>query len=206
MVVLALLALAMGGERLYATYASPRPPDVRPTRVANWKQFASRGHRIGPPNAAVTIVEFSDFQCPFCHAAEAGIRNIRQRHPNDVALIYRHYPLHQFSVSAALTAECAANFGKFEAIHDTLFAQVEQLGRKPWLDFAEEAGIRDTAEFLRCFNDDRTMQAVVLDTLAAHSVHIHGTPTFLVNDMKLSGYKDSSQLQEYVDKALRSRR
>jgi protein-disulfide isomerase len=118
-----------------------------------------------------------------------------------VSVIYRHYPGHEFSVAAAIAAECAARSVRFEAMHDLLYAQAESIGKRPWARFAAEAGVSDTVAFSRCVRQRSTIDAIARDTLAATALGVDGTPTFLINDLAVVGYNEQ-QLTGYVDAAV----
>lgn len=157
---------------------------------------------MGPSSARVTIVEFSDFQCPFCRAAAQYLRDLRRRHPTDIAVIYRHYPIHEYAAQAALAAECAAAVGAFEPIHDLFFAQGDSVGEKSWTRFAADVGIQDTVRFAKCMRDDVTALALSRDTMAANELGVHGTPTFLINDLEVAGFPGAAALDKYVEDAI----
>lgn len=187
--LLVLSALVITGLRFHHAPADPLAPRL----VRDWKQYGTAGNRVGPQRAPVTIVEFADYQCPFCRRAVAGLSAIRQQHPNNVAVIYRHYPGHEFSFLAAVASECAARQGAFEAMHDVLYAHADAIGKLPWVRFARMAGINDTSTFVRCLTDDSAARIVVRDTLAATALTVRGTPTFLVNNVLMLGYNSESQ-------------
>lgn len=174
--------------------------------VSNWRQFGKEGHRIGPASAAVTIVEFADFQCPFCRQAAAVLRNLRQRHPTDVSLVYRHYPIHDAAFAAAVASECATRLGRFERLHDKFYEEPRAIGKKMWTSFAIDVGIQDTAAFSVCLTEHSAEEAVVRDTLAAHALGVTGTPTFLVNNLKITGFRSGEQLEKAVAAALKQRK
>jgi protein-disulfide isomerase len=173
-----------------------------PVAVKEWQQYAREGQRIGPTTAIVTIVEFSDFQCPFCRAAASTIRSIRQTTAGRVALVYRHYPGHEHSFAAAVAAECAAEQGMFEGYHDALFREADSIGVKSWSRFAADAGVSDTTKFAVCMTSGRAASRVVRDTAAAHALRVRGTPTFLINQMKVVGFRGADKMEADVASAL----
>lgn len=196
-------ALRLRDARAASNPSSPPVADagsnpVAPKTVADWRNYAGTGDRMGPGNAAVTIVEFSDFQCPFCRRAAPTLRALRRRYPGDIAVVYRHFPGHQFSLAAAVAAECAGRAGYFESYHDLLFTQAESIGKKPWSRFAIEAGVRDTTRFSACLQDQEITRAVLRDTVAAATLSVRGTPTFLINDLEVSGYREADLVQFVV--------
>ena len=89
------------------------PAQTRPRTIPEWRDFSRDGHRMGPQKAPVTIVVFSDFQCPYCALLMDRLGVLRAKYPRDVAVVYRHYPLveHRYSMAAARASECAASQG-----------------------------------------------------------------------------------------------
>ena len=191
-VLVTLAAVAVAALRLREAFSPSAERDQnspRTRRVTEWRQYSREGTRIGPKEAPVTVVEFLDFQCPFCRVAAADLRDLRSWFRDDLAVVYRQLPVpsHPFAYTAALAAECASQYGAFEKLHDIFFEQADSLGRKSWTRFALEANIRDTTEFGRCMERPSTRAAVARDTVAAAALGAHGTPTFLINDLMVSG-------------------
>lgn len=201
------MALVVGSMRIHQQFFQRDSPPPQPKRlVAEWKTFAV-GRRIGPPKAAVTIVEFADFQCPFCAKAASELAEIRRRHPDDVAIVYRHYPLsfHPFARAAAQATECAAPSGSFASMYDLLYAEQSSLGVTPWEDYARRAGATDSLAFNRCMADTMPVRKIIdRDIAAGKELGIIGTPAFLINDRFVSGYAAPGMLTPFVEKALAS--
>lgn len=151
------------------------------------------------------MVEFLDYQCPFCRVASGSIHDLRRWYSKDLAVVYRHLPIpaHKYAYQAALAVECAGRTNKFEAMHDLLFAQPESLGAKPWTRLALEAGVNDTVQFVRCMTDGSAAAAVRRDSVAAVALGATGTPTFLINDVVVSGNVGFAQLNEHIKNALK---
>ena len=156
----------------------------------------------GPPSAGVTIIEFLDFQCPFCQESAAYLSEIRRRYPKEVSVIYRHFPAHQLAMPAAIASLCANEQGAFEAMHDLLFAQMDSIGEKTWTRFATEAGVPDTVRFGACLDEPRMRELVVQDTLAARQLGVHGTPSFLINDLLLAGFHGAKEMDRLLERAI----
>jgi protein-disulfide isomerase len=177
---------------------------VESRTVADWRGYA-RGDRIGPAAAKVTIVEFADFECPFCRAMAPRVRDIRRKHPREVALVYRHDPLsyHPHAADAAKASVCAGRQGRFEALHDLLYARQDSLGAVPWPRLAAEAGVGDLAAFGACMRDPATQTRIDGDVRDAARLGVKGTPTFLVNDRMMSGAAPGA-LEAAVERALAS--
>jgi protein-disulfide isomerase len=173
--------------------------------VADWKEIAATGLRVGPPNAPVTIVEFGDFQCPYCSQLAAVLAKLRQQYPNQLALVFRHFPiesLHSYALSAAMAAQCAAAQGSFESFHDTTFASQDSIGVRPWTWFASRAGLRDTISLLECMASESIRAVVARDVQAGHDLGITGTPTVLVNQYRLHVAPTFARLDSLVQVAL----
>lgn len=183
----------------------PQPAALEPPKsISNWRELGATGHRMGAPGARVTIVEFADFQCPYCKIAEATLVELRRKHPLEVAVVYRHYPMHTAAFPAAVATECAAQVGRFEALHELLYARSDSIGKESWLRFATDAGVTDTNRFSHCMMLGSSSVAVVQDTLAAHKLAIRGTPTFIINDLMYTGFGGADQFTGYVERALAS--
>lgn len=173
--------------------------------VPEWRSFAASGQRIGPADAPVTIVEFSDFQCPFCAVAAETLRDLRERFGDSIAIVYRHFPLteiHPHATAAAIASECAAEQGRFEAFHDALFASQDSIGRVDWTWFASRAGLAQAEAFENCIAEERTAPVVARDEAAGRTLGVAGTPTLLVNDRRLLGRADGALLDSLVSAAL----
>ena len=162
---------------------------VEVREIDGWERFAREGHVLGRRAAPVTIVEFSDFQCPFCAAAHRSLVEVRRKYPDEVAVIYRHLPLagHPHAFTAALATECAADQGAFEAYHDLLFAKQDSIGLVPWDGLARAAGVAEVGRFRECMERETFRDRVERDRAAAFRLRAEGTPTFLVNGKLFRG-------------------
>lgn len=179
-------------------------PDMRPRAVDNWEQIVSAGRWIGSPRAPVHIVEFSDFQCPFCARTHPVIEAVRRRHPERVAVLYRHFPLdaiHPHARPAAVASECAGEQGRFAEMASHLFAQQDSLGAKPWARFAAEAGVGDAAAFERCLRDPRMLENIDRDAKVGTETDIEVTPTLVINGILRPGAVTEAQLDSLVAQA-----
>jgi len=190
-VVLALCALTVTGLLVRQQFLPPRAAAAAAalvTRVDDWRPLAQAGNRMGPADARLTIVEFSDFQCPFCGQAAVALEGIRERYPQ-VAVTYRHFPLdnHPHAFAAAVASECAAEQGAFQAFHDHLFQHQDSIGVTPWEAVAERSGVRDAGRFRACLQEDGPRNRVNRDRAAALRIGATGTPAFIVNGRMFTG-------------------
>lgn len=185
---LTLCAVLVTGAVVRREFFSPQPAAASgfptPRQIGGGAEYAKEGNVMGAANAPIRIVEFSDFECPFCHDMAATLDTLRQRYPGQVAVVYRHYPvrIHHLAMPAAIAAECAAAQGRFEAYHNILFASQDTLGMTTWERLAVLAGVPDTARFHQCRGEPWPRQHIERDMAAAKAVDVGGTPTILVDN------------------------
>jgi protein-disulfide isomerase len=157
------------------------------------------GPARGPADARVTIVEFSDFQCPFCGKAKPVLDEVEKRHPNDVRIVYRHLPLdmHARAKPSAEAAACAEEGNKFWEYHDKLFANQQALGDQELRKYAAQVGL-DAKTFDECVSTRRQRAKVEADAQEAKRLGITGTPAFVVNGIMMSGLKTADDFDEVI--------
>jgi protein-disulfide isomerase len=173
---------------------------LEPPRVA----VEGDGPALGPAEAAVTIVEFSDFQCPFCERAIPVLKELRERYPNDVRVVYRHFPLDSIHPRARPAAEaslCAHDQGKFWPYHDKLFENPAALADDDLRRYATELEL-DADRFERCVAERPHREAVEADAAAASEAGVNGTPAFFVNGIFIEGAQPASAFIELIDAEL----
>jgi len=158
---------------------------------------------VGPADARVTIVEFSDFECPYCSRAAKTLEKLKTLYPQDVRLVFRDFPLSQHTKArkAALAAFCAHEQNKFWSFHDELFANAPALGDEELTKYAAGAGL-DAAAMTACLASDRPEAAVAADEKAGRELALDGTPGIFVNGMKLLGVLPLPLMQAIIDKEL----
>jgi len=166
---------------------------------------AATGPVRGPVEAPVTIIEFSDFQCPFCGQFAPTLHEILAKYPKQVRLVYRHLPvtkLHPNAEKAAEAAVCAQDQGKFWEMYDTLFAEQNALGVDALKEKAKRLGL-DTAIFDECLDSGKSEQAIQADARAAEALGITGTPASFINGRLVNGTASVDQLSRIIDDELR---
>ena len=184
--------------------ASPAS-SIREQVVADWRRYAAEGRRTGPAGAPVTVVVFSDFQCPACRMLAESLDSVQARHPGQVAVVYRHFPLtsvHPHAAAAARASECAGDQGRFDAFHHALFREQALLGIEPWRRFAAGAGVPDLDAFDRCVAGSAPDAAVLRDGEAGRRLGVTGTPTLLINDHRFQGAPPLAELERQIRRAL----
>jgi protein-disulfide isomerase len=173
---------------------------LEPFRVA----VAADGPARGNEHAPVTIVEFGDFQCPFCRQEETVLNTVLGRHPDDVRLVFRELPLtgiHPNALGAAQAAVCADRQGKFWAMHNAMYGDQNALSQSALVDTARRIGL-DPERFSACLADSETAKAVERDAKAADELNIDETPYFIINGRPLHGSVPVDQLEAVVSDEL----
>jgi protein-disulfide isomerase len=172
---------------------SPARADVEPTGPAR-----------GPAAAKVTIVEFSDFQCPFCGREIPVVERIMKEYDGKVRLVFRHFPL-DFHAQAAKAAEaslCAADQGKFWELHDKMFQNQEGLQVDKLKEYAKGIGGIDAARFDQCLDSGAKKPQVDADQKAGSEAGVNGTPAFFVNGILISGAQEFDKFKDVIDREL----
>jgi RNA polymerase sigma factor (sigma-70 family) len=159
--------------------------------------------RRGPAEAPVTIVVFSEFQCPFCQRVQSTLDELLAAYPKDVRLVFRNLPLafHENAPLAAEAALAAHEQGKFWQMHDRLFANQSALDPASLEVHAAAIGL-DVARFRKALEDKRFLPAVQEDMRLARELDINGTPAFLVNGKRVMGAQPLGAFKQAVDEAL----
>jgi len=157
---------------------------------------------FGPADAPITIIEFSDYQCPFCQRWHAQVwPKIKETYGDKVRLVYRDFPLYSLHPEAAPAAEaanCANEQGKFWEYHDLLFSGELPLGRETYLAYAERLGLNQS-QFTQCLDERRYRAEVEGDYTYAANLGINSTPTFFINGIALIGAQPFEIFQQVID-------
>jgi protein-disulfide isomerase len=156
---------------------------------------------MGPSNAAVEVLEFADFECPYCRSMNDVLRASRLKHPEAVAVTFVHFPLpgHRFAQIAARAAECAAEQERFEAMHDQLFTGQDSFGLVPWTEFANRASIPDVGQFERCIKETEPPPRIDAGKALGQKLGLRGTPTLIVNGWMLSSAPSLEELEQMIE-------
>jgi protein-disulfide isomerase len=176
-------------------YAKEPPPVLEPP-----VKLAVAGAPFkGPENARVTIVEFSDFQCPYCAKAAGEAAQVVQKFPKDVKLVFKQYPLEDHS-QAALAAEAslaAQAQGKFWPLHDKMYANFRQISRANILVWAGEVGL-DMNRFRADLDAHKFAAKVHAEEQEGEAAGVDGTPTFFINGKRFNGVFELSAITPIV--------
>ena len=158
----------------------------------------------GPPNAPITIVEFSDYQCPYCKLSLPTIKEILAKYPDKVKVVYRDYPgpNHPHAPQAAEAAQCARDQGKFWEYHDSLFDRQASGTGWNFSELAKEIGLNQDT-FATCLNSRRYREEVAKDLRDGLKLGVTSTPTFFINGRPLVGAKSLAEFQTVIDRLLK---
>jgi protein-disulfide isomerase len=163
----------------------------------------------GPENAPVTIVEFSDFQCPFCSKGEDRLKKVRENYPDKVRVVFKHYPLpfHKQAKAASRAAMAAGEQGKFWEMHDKLFENQKKFAEGKMKDltasWAKEIGL-DVEKFKKAYenNKEEYLSQIDKDMKLGKELGVRGTPHFLINGEALSGAQPYSKFESVIEDKL----
>lgn len=178
---------------------------IRSTLGPYRESVAAQGPARGQKNAPVTIVEFGDFQCPYCKEAESSLRAILTKYPQDVRIVFRNLPLTQIHPNAKLAAEaavCADRQGKFWEIHDAMYDDQSALSLESLNQTATRLGL-NTDRFAACLADGSTSSSLDADAQAAQELGLDGTPSFFINGRPLEGNVPVEKFESVISDELR---
>jgi protein-disulfide isomerase len=164
---------------------------------------AADGAVQGPANAPIELIEFSDFQCPYCLRAHPIVKQVLSTYGDKIRFVYRNYPLpnHPNARPAAEAAQCAAEQGKFWAYHDRLFDNQDKLSNDDLKRTAAELGV-DTGKFNACFDSHKYQARIEADVRAGNEAGVSGTPAFFINGRMLTGAQPFDAFKRTIDEEL----
>ena len=181
--------------------AAPTPTGAAPKPAAEvYKVPVGNAYQKGPDDALVTIVEFSDFQCPFCGRVLPTLEKIEETYGDDVRVAFRHQPLpfHRQAPLASEYALAAGEQGKFWEMHDKLFANQKALAPENLKSYAKELGL-DQAKIDAFIESGKGKKMIQEDQALARQVGANGTPAFYINGVKLSGAQPFETFKRLID-------
>jgi len=159
---------------------------------------------IGPENAPITIIEFSDYQCPFCRRWHDEVyQPLLNAYPGQIRFVYRHLPLssiHPDAQSAAEAAMCAGEQNAYWQFHEKLFSDTS-LGAGTYMQYAQELGL-DSTSFEACISNNKYREAVLADNNFALDLGVRSTPTFFINGLAIVGAQPLDIFKQVIDKEL----
>ncbi|HEX2570782.1 MAG TPA: thioredoxin domain-containing protein [Polyangia bacterium] len=172
---------------------------LEPPRI----DVAATGPARGPASAKVTIIEFSDFQCPYCSQAKDVLEQVMKLYPTQVRLVFRDYPLsfHPNAAKAAEAGHCADEQGKFWEMHDSMFDHQDALTVPELEQQAKSLGL-DAGRFSECLQSGKYAAAVAENFKAGQKAGVDGTPAFVINGVLVGGLQPVEEFRRRIDAAL----
>lgn len=188
-------AVAEPGKAVVAASSSDPPLSAADIALLTKDPVAT----MGSADAPVTVVEFTDFQCPFCRRASEPLHQLLAQSGGSVRWVYRSYPLdfHEHAAEAAEVALAAGDQGKFWPMHDLLFANQANLDREHFDQFARQLGL-DVAKFDQDLTSGRFRARVAADRALGQKYGVDGTPAFFINGRYISGVRTLPEFQQAV--------
>lgn len=195
-------AATQNSEKTEAAKAGAAAPAAPADGVERYR-VPLEGTVRGSATAKVSIVAFSDFQCPFCSRAEATIEQVVARYGDRVRLVYRDFPLdiHPNADRAAQAAECARSQGKYWEMNRAMFADASKLSEADLVETAGRIGL-DADAFRKCLDSNASETPVRKDVEAGRSLGITGTPTFFINGIMIVGARELQVFTDVIDDEL----
>lgn len=173
-----------------------------------WQALQKDGVEMGPEDAPITIVEFSDFQCPFCARWQQEVwPQISETYQGKVRLVYRDFPLiqaHPYAQDAAIAARCAGEQDLYWEYHGLLFAGEMELSSLTFETYATRLDL-DQDSFSQCLKSPEILMQVINDLRLGEMVGIGGTPTFFINGYRIEGAQPFEEFQKVIDSILASK-
>ena len=160
----------------------------------------AQDHAQGPTDAAVTLVEYGDYQCPYCGQAYAVIKQLQRRFGDQLRLVFRNFPLieaHPQALAAAVVAEYAGSHGKFWQAHDALYENQAQLGEALYAQIIESLGL-DLAGLQSAFDSGQFEQRIQADLDGGLRSGVNGTPGFFINGQMFNVRQGFDELAEPI--------
>jgi len=194
--------VAAAGKLLYGS-RSPAVPNLA-QQPSRYEISIDDDPSIGPQDAPIVIIEFSDFNCPYCKRwHQETFQPLMSAYQDKILFVYRDYPVtSQESFVAAQAANCAGEQGEYWAFHDALFSGPYGLGQEAYQQYAVDLGL-DAAQLQECIQSGKYASEVESDARFASSLGITGTPTFFVNGIPIVGAVPLSSFKQVIDAELK---
>jgi protein-disulfide isomerase len=197
-------AIVQASQQPQAQAQAQPPTQSTPQNVKRYDVSEDDNYSYGPSDAPITIIEFSDYQCPFCRRWYSDTwLQLREDYKGKIRLVYRDFPLfsiHSEAGPAALAANCAGEQGKYYEYHDLLFSS-DAFGAAVYEQYASQLGLNMT-QFKQCITDKKFEEEVNADFQYASNLGINSTPTFFINGIPLVGAQPYDVFKQVIDQEL----
>jgi protein-disulfide isomerase len=190
----AAILCAIAVRREFFEQANPSAP----REVSNWEQMRRGGQHIGSGSNEPDVVEFADFECPYCARAEIVIDSVAIRYPKKFQLAYYYYPLtsiHPNAFKSAEAAECAARQGRFRTAHDVLYRHSAELASVGWDSIGRESGVPNLERFRNCIDGDSVRSVIEANVKVGRALDFAGTPAFIIDGILYPNGLDAADLR-----------
>jgi len=185
-------------------YLNPLTSGLKPGKFLELPKVTAEDRMKGPENAPITIIEFSDFQCPYCKAASDTVKEVLAQYPDKIKFVHKHLPLpiHENAQYAAEAAECAGDQGMFFEMSDLLFANQTKLDKASIQNYSWRLRLNNK-KFNECLDSGKFKGKISADAKVAEEYSISGTPAFFVNDQFVGGVLSLEQFKVMIDGMLK---
>ncbi len=200
--ILTKIATIEGNQEKILKFFQPRKPAIDYNRVQNIPIGISPVK--GNKNAPVTIIEFSDYECPYCARLQPTLKEILKAHPKDVKLVFKNFPLssiHKQARNAAKAAHAAGDQGKYWEMHDVIFKNYNKLSEEKFKELATQIGL-DVKQFVVDYNSNKYDQQIQQDINIGRNVGVGSTPTLFINGKRMRG-RSFADFEEAIGKILK---
>lgn len=181
------------------------PAETQPPQFTRYDIPSNGFPSLGPADALIVIVEFSDFQCPFCKRFyDETYQQLMDAYPGKIRFVYRHLPLtsiHPEAFPSAEASTCANEQNAFQEYHNKLFENQDRLGRDLYTQIAADLKL-DTVSFEECLNTGKYKDLIQQDSDFAINLGVRSTPTFFINGVPLVGAQPLEAFKQVIDKEL----
>jgi len=187
-------------EKQQPVQGATQQPSIYEAQKTQTFTITKTDHIRGNPDASITLVEFSDFECPFCERQYQTLKQLLKEYPRKIRLVYRHFPLefHQFAQKAAEASECASEQDSFWEYHDKLFENQTDYSVENFKKWAGGLGLK-TSQFNNCLDTDKYASKVQADAQEGAQKGVNGTPATFVNGQLISGALPYNTFKEAID-------
>lgn len=204
-----MLWAAVGIALAAAVFAVIKTSGGSPATPLEPPAVTSDDWTAGPEQAKATLIEYSDFQCPACGVYYPVVKDLKAAFPDDLRVVYRHFPLttvHANAFDAALASEAAGVQGKFWEMHDRLFEKQDEWSkaqnvREIFAEYAQTLGL-DVAAFRASLDDAQVKAQVDNDIRGANSISVDSTPTFYLNGKLIQNPRDFEQFRSVIQQTV----
>jgi len=185
----------MKGSEIVYYFAPPK------ANIVMWDDDVFTGAKDAP----VVMVEYTDFQCPFCSRSQGTIKELKTKYGNKLKHVFRHYPIpsHAGAKPGALASMCANDQGKFWEYHDVLFEKAREINDENIIKWAEELKL-DMPKFKKCFTEKKYDAYVDKHFKSGQEYGVSSTPSFFINGIPVIGAKPKAEFETIIDEALKA--